>query len=295
MESAEKPATAMNTVDTSGGPFGVPAGEPKVEVSEPTRRALEGNLEYNFKHVRRGMAIIVNNRNFEEKTEQGERIGTDVDAGALANLFMDLGFEVTRYDNLSTMEMMSVMRQAAQEDHSDADCFACAFLSHGIEGRIYGTNGLISIDLLLSFFKGDKCLSLAGKPKLFFIQACRGKKNDEGVDIPLDETDSATEPKVRRIPTEADYMVAYSVAPGYYSWRNSVDGSWFVQGLVQVLKEFHQEMELLQMMTLVNKVVAEEFASDTGYEYNSGMKQIPTIVSRLTKFVYFRPKYLDYS
>ncbi len=58
----------------------------------------------------------------------------------------------------------------SEEDHSDADCFVCVILSHGKEGVIYGTNGTIKIDSLVSNFKGDRCESLAGKPKLFFIQ-----------------------------------------------------------------------------------------------------------------------------
>ena len=28
------------------------------------------------------------------------------------------------------------------------------------------------------------------------------------------------------LPTEADFLYAYSTVPGYYSWRNSAKGSW---------------------------------------------------------------------
>ncbi len=59
---------------------------------------------------------------------------------------------------------------AAQADHSDADCFVCAILSHGEEGYVYGTNGRVTVDSIVKNFKGDVCPTLAGKPKLFFIQ-----------------------------------------------------------------------------------------------------------------------------
>lgn len=62
------------------------------------------------------------------------------------------------------------MFSASKEDHSDADCFACAILSHGNEGHVYGTNAEIEIKSLLDNFKGNKCRTLVGKPKLFFIQ-----------------------------------------------------------------------------------------------------------------------------
>jgi hypothetical protein len=35
---------------------------------------------------------------------------------------------------------------------------------------VYGKNGKIDIKKLLQPFKGNNCDSLAGKPKLFFIQ-----------------------------------------------------------------------------------------------------------------------------
>ena len=58
----------------------------------------------------------------------------------------------------------------AAENHSNADCFACAILSHGEEGYVFGSDGRIQIDKLVAPFKGHKCQSLAGKPKIFFIQ-----------------------------------------------------------------------------------------------------------------------------
>lgn len=36
---------------------------------------------------------------------------------------------------------------------------------------------------------------------------------------------------VNKIPMEADFLIAYSTISGYYSWRNSVNGSWFIQSL----------------------------------------------------------------
>lgn len=42
-----------------------------------------------------------------------------------------------------------------------------------------------------------------------------------------DETDGPPEyGNEISLPTEADFLYAYSTVPGYYSWRNSVKGSW---------------------------------------------------------------------
>jgi len=44
-------------------------------------------------------------------------------------------------------------------------------------------------------------------------QACRGRRYDAGTDVE-DVVDAASETNVRRIPIEADVLLAYSVVPG---------------------------------------------------------------------------------
>lgn len=47
------------------------------------------------------------------------------------------------------------------------------------------------------------------------FKACRGDRKDDGVDLTdsEDETD-ASPARLYRIPTEADFLIAYSVVPG---------------------------------------------------------------------------------
>lgn len=61
---------------------------------------------------------------------------------------------------------------AAQGDHSDVDCFLLVFLSHGENDHVYTYDGKISIQDITALFKGDKCQSLVGKPKIFILQVC---------------------------------------------------------------------------------------------------------------------------
>ncbi|XP_046366704.2 cell death protein 3-like isoform X1 [Haliotis rufescens] len=279
--------TTLSTV--SGEKKNVRPGAP----SEPN--------EYNFNYKRRGLFLIINNKNFHPNTGQQTREGTDVDAERLEERFQDLGFEVKRYDDVNRSRISTLMYDAAAYDHSNADCFGCAILSHGLEGRVYATDGYISLELLVMPFKGDRCPSLVGKPKLFFLQACRGTKMDYGVDVSdsslsskdEDEMDAANSVSIRKIPIEADFLFAYSTVPGYYSWRNNQDGSWFIQALCIVLENYGLKMELLHMLTHVNRIVAYEFASCTDREFTDKMKQMPCVVSMLTRYVFFRHKKQD--
>lgn len=103
-----------------------------------------------------------------------------------------------------------------------------------------------------------------------------------------DATDAPPPDKRVQIPVEADFLYAYSTVPGYYSWRNSVNGSWFIQSIVEVLNKYAKTTDLLTMMTRVNALVAT-YQSRTNDPYSDRKKQIPSINSMLRKDVYFFP------
>ncbi|PVD37509.1 hypothetical protein C0Q70_00103 [Pomacea canaliculata] len=142
---------------------------------------VEDPDEYNFSHSRRGLALIIDNENFTSASRLPSRQGSDKDLTSLGDMFNRLGFEVEGYKDLKGEDMWKVLTEVSKEDHSDADCFACAILSHGEEGYVYGQDARIEIEKLVGPFKGNRCKSLAAKPKLFFIQACRGTNLDDGV------------------------------------------------------------------------------------------------------------------
>lgn len=58
----------------------------------------------------------------------------------------------------------------ASEDHSDNDCVLIALMSHGDDGVLYAKDQQYKPEKLWSHFTSDQCPTLAGKPKLFFIQ-----------------------------------------------------------------------------------------------------------------------------
>ena len=95
---------------------------------------------------------------------------------------------------------------------------------------------------------------------------------------------------VNKIPMEADFLVAYSTIAGYYSWRNSVNGSWFIQSLCEMLSLYGNKLEIMQILTAVNRKVAYHYESNASDPAMSGKRQIPCIVTMLTKELYFKPK-----
>ena len=67
--------------------------------------------------------------------------------------------------------MHKKLREAASLNHSNYDCLVVAILTHGINGKLYSTDGdLIPIDDLTKYYDGLNCPALIGKPKVFTMR-----------------------------------------------------------------------------------------------------------------------------
>jgi caspase-like apoptosis-related cysteine protease len=81
-------------------------------------------------------------------------------------------------------------------------------------GIIYSRDTAYKPEFLWDPFTADKCPTLAGKPKLFFLQACQGDKLDGGIRLePRSEFDGGC--MGYTIPIHADFLIAYQAfTPG---------------------------------------------------------------------------------
>lgn len=62
------------------------------------------------------------------------------------------------------------IREVKSLDHSRSDCLIIAILTHGINGKLYSTDGgLIPVEELTKYFDGVNCPSLIGKPKVLVV------------------------------------------------------------------------------------------------------------------------------
>lgn len=258
--------------------------DPEIPLENPDR-----TFAYKMDHERRGIALIINNVIF--LNGMPERQGSAKDARCIESVLKNLGFHVIIRHNQDSKSMKQLLEDMSIADQSNNDCFVCVILSHGDDDNvIFSTDGKVTVEELITPLLPDKCPSLTGKPKLFFIQACRGTKMDEGKEVHDAIKNIKMQVKYTKIPIWADVLISYSTVPGYYSWRNSLNGSWFIQSLCQVLKNDSHDKELMEMLTKVNYKVAYEYESKTDFPKNNRMKQAPCITSMLTKQLYFHTK-----
>ena len=203
-----------------------------------------------------GFALIINNHEFKGTTPDGSllgpRRGSEIDLENLVDLWRQLGFVVEKHKNLKAHNIWTVVTDIKNKinEKRDSSCFVCCIMTHGAMGKIYGSDSQqVDIRNITDLFKEGECPALAGKPKLFFIQACRGtkalsgrsssasastelpvtalpqnpKSNDQQADahpVPgQDEEDNANDAAFRHNadPNEPHFLLGYSTAPG--GWK----------------------------------------------------------------------------
>ena len=234
---------------------------------------------YDMSSFPRGTLTLLNVKNFRNSSGMAAypRHGTDRDADGLCALFLDLGFIVERYDNPTKKIMLSALEIAASDEKSS--CCVCAILTHGDEGIVFATDNEMKVRDITKLFRKK---NLAGKPKLFIFQACQGSDCTDG----LDAVDSPLEEKDLALPCEADFLYAYSTVPGYFSWRNSRQGSWFIQALCSVFRENAGTMDVYRMFTRVNDKISSR-KSHIDDVATDDKRQIASIVSQMRKDMFF--------
>ena len=167
----------------------------------------------------RGICIIINNTFAigEAKTHIGkeleERRGTNMDKDRLKRLFEWLHFQVYVKTDLVMEDMKDLFRNIGNGNNifenseenlqfqnflCNSDCLVFCILTHGFENGLYGADGkCLETSEIMKYLAADRCSHLAKKPKLGFIQACRGEENMNFV-----KTDSPSTSRVRSYPVE---------------------------------------------------------------------------------------------
>jgi len=236
---------------------------------------------YLMKSLPHGIAIIINNIVFQPNSHAlQDRNGSQIDSINLQKTWKYLSYDPRIFENLTASGITQQLMQIALENHKDYDSFVCCILSHGYRDGVYGTDGhSVTINEIATLFKGNFCPSLTDKPKLFFIQACRGDDEDKGVNIQKDGPPS-NDAFPDSIPANSDFLFSYATPSGHASWRSTRYGSWYISELCEVLVDNAHHQDLLSMLTMVNRNVSEAHTT-------KGQKQSPSQVHQLRKKVWF--------
>ncbi|XP_035697248.1 uncharacterized protein LOC118430471 [Branchiostoma floridae] len=216
------------------------------------------------------------------------------------------------FHQVSQDMLREIERFSKLDDHKDRSCCIVFLMSHGQEGCIMGRDGQrVKLKDIFRLFDNIHCESLLGKPKLFFIQSCRGANVDRGTVPPRDVPDAVGVLKEQTLsrqlfgpmgvgedvpdaarcvdqPTRTDMFFGYATQEGNMAFRNETQGSWYIQAMDQVFRQHAKDTHVADMMTMVNRLVAAKTAQSENSDYTGG-KEASEYLSNLQKNLYFFP------
>ncbi|XP_039428959.1 caspase-7 isoform X2 [Culex pipiens pallens] len=251
--SSVRPSSSYSSPSTSSGIVRSPFGSTSSTASSVER--------YNLRD-QKGYVLIFHHKHF--KNAKAIREGSEKDLQLLKHFF-------TRYrvkkpdicENYTVLRIKDKMRKIAEKDFSKYSCLLVIVMSHGeTKDRIQAYDNLYNFEQEVV----ERVLTnttLKDKPKLFFIQACKGSAT-----MQHDVTSVAT--------NKNDMLKCYSTYEGTVSLRDPRLGTYFIQTLFTLIDE-QGDKDVADLMILTRK----RFKDDK-------VPQAPTDTSTLTKKFYFR-------
>ena len=140
-------------------------------------------------------------------------MGSSIDALRCEKTWRQLGFDVYVYQDLGYNEIMVKIGYFLEKaKHFKLKVFGITFMGHGdSRGNLY-TYASTTLKISNMLIKVQECQSLKNIPKLFFIQACRGKDPMKKVTLYDSE----------QTPLRADTLVHYCTYQDHVSLRPGI-------------------------------------------------------------------------
>lgn len=298
-----------------------------IQVCSPQFMFAKERGSYKMRANPRGLALLISIEDFEPYSGLADRKGSHVDVERLEVVLKQLRFVCHRLINGTYRDIWNTLKGfASLADLEQSDCMLIAVMSHGVEGSFYGRDGQpINIEQMLTLFNNQNCPQLQNKPKIFLIQACRGRDPDMGIDE-MDGDDDYTQikslhqihtrytindspnsgfqqqhgdddalrmataatPLRNKLPINSDYFIGYGTVSGYAAMRNTYKGSWFIQAFVRVLARHAHDRHFLEIMTDVNRLVMKREGRNPRSQHHR-CKAMSESRNTLSKLLYFFP------
>ncbi|EDS44486.1 caspase-6 [Culex quinquefasciatus] len=286
---------------------------------------------YSMESRLRGKVLIFNQREFTNG--YSPRVGTEKDVERLLQTLPLLGYAREHIKVFENQDASDIEAVAGKCEHfwnefvkTDAELNQCDslvvfFLTHGEQNdRLVARDETFHLYEFIEHFTPAALPAMAGKPKLFVVQACRGGRLDRGVQLQSLVSGLAStlvsrfrfdtgsfvganlvggrrytcpvqDNRIFSYPEFADFLIAMSSHHGHVSFRNA-QGSWYIQELCNVIESFDPDDEsILDILTATNSAVSRRVSNVDGRRNNK--KQISSFYSTLTKKLYFMPRPLQ--
>ncbi|NXN72526.1 CASP3 protein, partial [Himantopus himantopus] len=233
---------------------------------------------------RQSRALVIVNTHFHSGDGDmtfGTRKGAKREAEKLSTALSRLNYEVKLMHNKTAKEIEDLYQQECRREHGEY--FVSIISSHGEEGVIFGCDSEpVKLTRIFQILSSKKCPVLTKIPKIFFIQACRGRELDQGVVVECDSGKPKPDSFSDYLSIPPQTVVMFACSPGYVAFLN-ISGSMFLQALLKVLEGEERHLALNRLMTRINWEVAVCCQARGTYE---GCKEMPCFVTNLLQEVF---------
>ncbi|KAG9263419.1 caspase-3 [Astyanax mexicanus] len=224
-------------------------------------------------------ALIVSVSSFYPGVQLSARPGAERDTRILHRALHTRGYRTRILTDPDAQDIYTAFHTESKQVTDG--CFIGVISSHGEEGVVFGADGRpVQLSKIYSYFSGP---NMAGKNKLFLIQACRGHLLDDGVEVEADSVGCEDEGLSEYSSVPINTVVMHATAPGYAAFMNWA-GSIFLQTFCKLLNDGGTDLEVTCLLTRISYHIAHHFSARGGNL--QGKKEMPCFISRLTREFY---------
>lgn len=237
--------------------------------------------EMNCKYF--GRVLLMNLSEFSPHFPKAVRHGSEADVKRIKSVLHKLGFRDDHIDimrNPSYVEIVERIHSVAADDHSDYNMFVCVIMTHGgTSGSLCASDKAFDSEELWKPFSEKNCPSLAGKPKCFIIQACRGDVLDYGVKV------KSPSKRTRTKKTVSEWMVDGGISGQRHQDEFVHDPRLTPTGIVRQFTDDYPPVNLNSFHDVPDMVIAYS-TLPTFYSFLTvdGSPFIQTLCNMLEKF-----------
>ncbi|XP_072767388.1 caspase-6 isoform X2 [Anoplolepis gracilipes] len=235
---------------------------------------------YPMRSKPRGVVLIIANI-FYNSSEEEPRLSAQHDTNNLRQLFVEMGFRVIVEENLTGKQIKEKVKEFSKRaDLKQVDSCFVLVTSHGTENKdVEDENDNTEIQAIdysstqanyekvlctdiYDYFTAEACPNLAGKPKIFIFQLCRGKRKQKAIIHSRTAIDTLVIPNtnyehsinISRLTTRnySDMLIVQSSLPGHVSYRDKITGSWFIYYLCSTFMTYACTTHIHDLFTKVD-------------------------------------------
>ena len=229
-----------------------------------------------------GLALIISNdyKDVQSTGPGGCNLrylkGAEADSKKMAASFQFLKFAVHHIHNQPIAALMDTLQAVTRQQYPKSyRRLAIVFSGHGFSEHIYAGKGeKVALQHIFDMFSAAQAPQIGAIAKMFFIDACRGSRRNEGIVVPR----GGGLVKTKLVPQGANTLVAYSTILNYMSYETMEGGIW----MSKLAEELKTDNSICDILTHINSELIEM--------YNHSQRTVlevqqPTFYSQLNEIV----------